>query len=151
MKADRHKAIIDIVNSGEVETQEMLAELLAECGFNVTQATISRDIRQLNLVKTPGANGTSRYVVGGVNNRNHPGHSYGIREGVRDAVLSVDKAGNIVVIRTIPGMAMAVAAMVDAMNIDDIAGSIAGDDTIMCAVRSISQVDDVIEKLRVLQ
>lgn len=150
MKAERHKAIIDIISSQNIETQDMLVAKLQEQGFNVTQATISRDIKELNLVKIAGSEGISRYAAGAQDNRRTVNPNYGIRSGVSDAVISMDKAGNLVVIKTIPGMAMAVAAMVDAMNISGIVGSIAGDDTIMCAVSSEGMVDSVLNKLGAL-
>ncbi|MBE5936572.1 MAG: arginine repressor [Lachnospiraceae bacterium] len=144
MKSERHNKIIEIINTREVDTQEMLAGILRDEGFKVTQATVSRDIRELNLIKTPGVNVRSKYAIVQTAANKLSGNGLGV---FKDVVLSMEKAENILVIKTEPGMAMAAAAAIDAMNIEEIAGSIAGDDTIMCAIKSSSLVDEVIMKL----
>ena len=118
MKTDRHKKILEVIDRYEVGTQEELAKKLEESGFAVTQATISRDIRQLKLTKVPKENGGSRYA-----------------RVLKDAFISVDLAKNILVIKTVSGMAMAAAAAFDEMNWSEIVGCIGGDDTIFCVAR----------------
>ncbi len=144
MKSDRHNRIIELVTENDIETQEELAAYLKADGYDVTQATVSRDIRKLGLTKIPGISGKPRYVVSG---KYEDGTDRQYIHALKDAVLSVERAENIIVIKTVSGMAMAVAAAVDALKINEIAGSIAGDDTIMCAVKSASLVDSVIESI----
>lgn len=144
MKSGRQDMIISIISENDVETQEELARLLNESGYKVTQATVSRDIRGLKLTKTPGDSGRQRYIAP---ERNDSSVDRKYIHVLKDAILSIDKAENILVIKTVSGMAMAVAAAVDALNIPEIAGSIAGDDTIMCAVRTTEQVGSVIKDL----
>ena len=145
MKIDRHAKIIDLINRFEIETQEELAQRLREEGFSITQATISRDIRELKLTKITGKNGKSKYA---------PMHT---NSGVLDekylrilaeGFVSMDMAQNILVIKTVSGMAMAVAAAIDAMHWNEVAGCIAGDDTIMCAIRSAEDTLQVMDKIR---
>lgn len=144
MKSDRHNRIIELVTKNDIETQEELAAYLKEDGYDVTQATVSRDIRKLGLTKVPAAAGKQKYAV--TNNfYDVTGKKY--IHVMKDAVISVERAENIIVIKTVSGMAMAVAAAIDALEIEEIAGSIAGDDTIMCAVKSTSLVDGVIESI----
>ncbi len=145
MKKDRHGKIAELISVYNVETQKELAGLLRENGYNVTQATVSRDIRELGLIKAPDAEGRQRYAVSGSYKKPAVDRKY--IHALKDAVVSVDKAENIIVIKTVSGMAMAVAAAVDALHIPDIAGSIAGDDTIMCAVRKTELTDRVMGKL----
>lgn len=145
MKADRHAKILALINEFDIETQEELAERLNKSGFKVTQATVSRDIRELKLTKIPVAGGKQKYAVTNA-------HSSEMDEKylriLRDGFVSMDMAQNILVIRTVSGMAMAVAAAMDAMHWPEIAGCIAGDDTIMCAIRSVDDTLLVMEKIR---
>lgn len=133
MKKFRQERIVELIKDNVVETQEELADLLIKEGYNATQATISRDIRQLNLTKVATADGRQKYVI--LESPKYDMKQKYIRV-LKDGFLSVDIAENIIVIKTIPGMAMAVAAAVDALEIDGIVGSIAGDDTVMCAVKT---------------
>ena len=139
MKLARHRKIIELVNERVIETQEELAEQLKQSGYNVTQATVSRDIRELKLTKITDNSGKQRYGV--VQNEKY------IRI-LKDGFMSMDMAMNILVIKTVSGMAMAVAAALDAMQWSEIVGSIAGDDTIMCAVRSVDETLIVMEKIK---
>lgn len=144
MKNYRHQKIMEIIKSQNVETQEELAELLNEAGFPVTQATISRDIKQLQLRKIPTASGKQCYApysAGGpvINDR--------LRHVLKDAFVSMDCAQNILVVKTVSGMAMAVAAAIDAIQIPKLLGCIAGDDTVMCVIRSNEDVPEVMDKL----
>ena len=144
MKKNRHQKLKELVEQYEIETQDELAEKLKEAGFDVTQATVSRDIRELKLTKMA-VNGRQRYVVvpGG---NGHMGDKYiGI---LRDSFLSMEMAQNILVVKTVAGMAMAAAAALDALHWQEIVGCIAGDDTIFCAVRSVDDTMIVMEKLR---
>ncbi|MBR6771354.1 MAG: arginine repressor [Lachnospiraceae bacterium] len=144
MKRNRHCKIVELIENYDIETQDELAEKLREAGFQVTQATVSRDIRELTLSKIATGNGKQKYVFFKQDD-SHLGEKY-IRV-LKDGFLSMDMAQNILVIRTVPGMAMAVAAAVDAMKLREIVGSIAGDDTIMMAVRTVEDTHTVMEKI----
>ncbi len=150
MKKKRQEKIIEIITEYEVETQEELAKFLTDAGYSVTQATVSRDIRELSLVKVPGTKSKQRYTVateggGGGSSGGFQKHYAGV---LQDGVLSMEQAGNILVIRTISGMAMAIAAAIDAMDIEGMVGSIAGDDTIMCAIKTEAMMSKVMEQMK---
>lgn len=151
MKKQRQEKIIEIIREHEVETQEDLARYLNEAGYSVTQATVSRDIREMSLIKVPGIRVKQRYTVsteGGGGGSSGFGRQY---TGVlQDGVVSMEQAGNLLVIKTVSGMAMAVAAAIDAVKLEGIVGSIAGDDTILCAVKTEEQVASVMESMRAL-
>lgn len=148
MKQNRHQKIAELVSRYEIETQEELAEKLKEAGFSVTQATISRDIRQMNLSKLPAGNGRQKYVILKQEHELLTDNKY-IRV-LRDGFVSMDMAQNILVMRTVAGMAMAVAAALDAIHFGEVVGCIAGDDTIMIAVRSVEDTKILMEKIREL-
>lgn len=145
MKGNRHQKIVELVKNNEIETQEELADYLSRAGFQVTQATVSRDIRQLNLSKVSTQDGRQKYVVLSQED-SRLGEKY--TRILKDGFLSMDKAQNILVIKTVAGMAMAVAASIDAMKMEEIVGSIAGDDTIMAALRRVEDTEVVMEKIR---
>ena len=142
---------MEIIRENEVETQEDLARHLNEAGYSVTQATVSRDIREMSLIKVPGIRVKQRYTVsteGGGGGSSGFGRQY---TGVlQDGVLSMEQAGNLLVVKTVSGMAMAVAAAIDAVKLEGIVGSIAGDDTILCAVKTEEQVASVMESMQSL-
>ena len=138
MKIARHSKIIDLINQYDIETQEELAAKLQEAGFAVTQATVSRDIRELKLMKIAKPDGGSRYTVMG--QRDSQNSEKYIRV-LKDAFLSMEMAQNILVIKTVSGMANAAGAALDNMNYSEVVGCIAGDDTIACINRS---TDDTI-------
>lgn len=146
MKKKRHEAILEIIREQDIETQTALAQALRSRGYKVTQATVSRDIKEMGLVKAPGGSGRQRYVmtdpVGEEQNR--------YLRVLRDSCQSVDQAQNILVIHTGSGMAMAAAAALDQLEIPGIMGSIAGDDTIMAAVRTVEETTVLLEKMRQL-
>ena len=144
MKVVRQDKIKELIEQYEIETQEELGKRLQECGFQVTQATISRDIREMRLAKKPSESGKSIYTM---NIRPEATVDSNYIRILGDAVLSIAQAENIIVIKTVSGMAMAVAAAIDALQINEIVGCIAGDDTIMCAIRHTSQVEQVIQRL----
>ncbi len=146
MKVERHSKIVELISKYEIDTQEELAERLKQAGFHVTQATVSRDIRELRLTKVQSGNGGQRYTV--LHAQGEFNDKY-IRI-LRDGFLSMDMAQNILVIKTVSGMAMAVAAALDAIHFHEIVGCIAGDDTIMCAVRSTDDTILVMEKIHKL-
>ena len=146
MKLERHSKIVELIGKYEIETQEELADRLKKAGFRVTQATVSRDIRELKLTKAPSEDGKQRYMV--LQSQGNFSDKY-IRI-LQDGFLSMDMAQNILVIRTVSGMAMAVAAALDAIRFQEIVGCIAGDDTIMCAVRSVDDTILVMDKLKKL-
>lgn len=144
MKNKRQKKILELIVRYEIGTQEELMEKLRESGFDVTQATVSRDIREMKLTKVE-THGKLHYVA--------------FRETDEDmkekyervfceGFISMDNAQNILVIKTVSGMAMAVAAALDSMEFNEIVGSIAGDDTIMCAIRSLDDTINLMGKLR---
>ena len=148
MKNNRHQKIIELVQQHVIDTQEELARRLNEAGYEVTQATVSRDIRQLKLTKTSGVDGKSRYTFSG---ESGPELAEKYIRVLKDGLVSMDMAQNILVVKTVSGMAMAVAAALDAINFSEIVGSIAGDDTVMCAVRSVEDTRIVMDKIRELQ
>ena len=144
MKRQRHEVVVDLINKYDIETQEELAAYLKEEGFEVTQATVSRDIRELKLSKIATGNGKQKYIIL-KNVDSHLGDKY-IRV-LRDGFVSMNMAQNILVIKTVQGMAMAVAAALDAMKFPEIVGCIAGDDTIMAAIKSTDETKVVIDKI----
>ncbi len=144
MKSNRHSKIIELIKTQVIGTQEELALALNNAGFNVTQATVSRDIRELNLTKMS-VDGKLRYVVFETNG-SHMADKF-IRV-LKEGFVGMDMAQNILVIKTVPGMAMAVCAALDAMHWHEVVGSIAGDDTIMCAVRTVDDTVKLMDKLK---
>lgn len=144
MKRERHEVVVDLINKYDIETQEELAAYLRQEGFEVTQATVSRDIRELKLSKISAGNGRQKYIILS-NDDTGLGDKY-IRV-LRDGFVSMNMAQNILVIKTVQGMAMAVAAAVDAMKLPEIVGCIAGDDTIMAAIKTMEDTKAVMEKL----
>ena len=148
MKVSRHAKIIELISQYDIsqydiETQEELAEYLNNAGFKVTQATVSRDIRDLKLTKVS-VGGKQKYIV----HRPEEGMSEKYIRVLKDGYVSMDMAQNILVIKTVSGMAMAVAAALDAMKWNEVVGCIAGDDTIMCAIRTVEDTTAVMEKIR---
>jgi len=144
MKRIRQRKIIEIVENHEIDTQEELAARLEKEGFVTTQATISRDIRELKLSKVTNKEGKQRYVVLR-QEENYLIDKY--NRVLREGFISMDQAQNILVIKTVSGMAMAVAAAIDGLKYPEIVGSIAGDDTIMVAVRSTEETTSLIHKI----
>jgi len=145
VKVERHSKVIQLINQYDIETQEELAARLNESGFCVTQATVSRDIRELKLTKITKADGHAKYAV-----LQNDDQELGIKyiRVLKAAFVSMDLAQNILVIKTAPGMAMAAAAVLDDMQWSEIIGCIAGDNTIMCAIRSTNDALLVKDKLR---
>jgi arginine repressor len=146
MKTKRHSKIVELINSYDIETQEELAQKLEEGGFAVTQATVSRDIRDLKLSKVVTANGKQKYSL----MPKQDGISEKYVRILGEAFVSMDMAQNILVVKTVSGMAMAAAAALDSMQMSEIVGCIAGDDTIMAAIRSVDDTVVVMERIRKL-
>lgn len=145
MKEKRQNKIREIIEHHDIETQdELLARLEAE-GFKTTQATISRDIREMKLMKIAGGNGKQKYAVF-QNADTDVLQKY--HQVLNAGILNIDYAENLIVIRTVSGMAMAVAAALDNMNLPGVMGCIAGDDTIFCAVRGNQYCKSVITQIR---
>ena len=144
MKKSRHSVIVDIINKYDVETQEELAGYLKAAGYIVTQATVSRDIRELKLSKVPVGGGRQKYVVIKQDEREMEDKFTRV---MRDGFVSMDMAQNILVVKTVAGMAMAVAAAIDAIKFHEVVGCIAGDDTIMVAVRTTEETVELMNKL----
>ena len=147
MKAERQAKILDLIVKKEIGTQEELTTELERAGFVATQATVSRDIREMKLTKVAMSNGKLRYVAYRKTEENMTEKYNRI---FCDGFVSMDNAQNILVIKTVAGMAMAVAAALDHMELPEIVGSIAGDDTIMCAVRSVDDTLTIMGRLRTL-
>lgn len=146
MKIARQNKIIELINKFNIETQEELADMLEKEGFKVTQATISRDIREMKLTKmTVDDSGRQKYIV--VQGTDLEMTDKYLRV-LRDGFLSVDRAENILVIKTVSGMAMAVAAALDSMQWREVVGCIAGDDTIMAAIRTKEEALSVMDRIR---
>jgi transcriptional regulator of arginine metabolism len=146
MKTSRQNAILNLINSYEIGTQEELCDRLLKDGYKVTQATVSRDIREMKITKVVGENGKQKYVRilgGGLSKEKTVKHATFIKE----AVLSVEYAVNIVVVKTSPGMAPAVGSSIDSTSSADMLGCIAGDDTVMCVMRSAEAAEAYCGKL----
>lgn len=147
MKKKRQEKILQLISQMDIETQEELADRLTELGFQVTQATVSRDIRELNLTKVSNGKGKQKYAV----LKNDDKHlSDKLLRVLKEGFVSMDMAQNILVVKTVSGMAMAVAAALDALELHEIVGSIAGDDTIMLTVRTVEDTKIAMETIRTL-
>ena len=144
MKTERHQKILQLIREKMIGTQEELAAELNAAGFIVTQATVSRDIRELKLTKMADDGGRQRYVAF-QNDASQINDKY-IRV-LKEGYVSMDMAQYILVVKTVSGMAMAVAAAIDAMHWHQVVGCIAGDDTIMCAIRTVDDTYLVMNKI----
>ena len=147
MKKNRQEAIIELIQQYPIETQEELLSRLNQIGFKTTQATISRDIRELALIKKPDADGKQ------IDQEDETSRKY--QRILAEAIISMELAENMLVVKTVSGMAMASAAALDSLNIIGMVGTIAGDDTIMCVMKdknigrtAIAEIDHMIKKLK---
>lgn len=145
MKGKRQEKILELIEIYDIETQDELTKHLAEAGFSSTQGTVSRDIRELGLTKVAGANGRQKYAP---LRTETPHSSSKYRRVLSEAILSMEGAGNLLVIKTVPGMAMACAAAIDSIHISGAVGCIAGDDTIMCAIKEVSMVKEAMSEIK---
>ena len=145
MKNGRQQKILELIEKYDIDTQDTLIKRLSENGYNVTQTTISRDIRDLCLIKGPTGKGTYKYVAPETKKGNDaPGHN----SALTDAVLKIEAAQNIIVIKTMAGMANAIAVCLDSLHIKDIIGSVAGDDTILLVLKNNEKADAVETELK---
>ena len=147
MKTKRQTKILELIQKYDIETQEELSAYLTRDVCQVTQATVSRDIRELKLTKIAMDNGRQRYAV---LSDADTGMAERLVRVLREGFVSMDYAGNILVIKTVSGMASAVGAAVDAIKLSEIIGSIAGDDTLMCVIRTEEDAVNIMNKLRKL-
>jgi len=145
MKSARQEKILEIINKYEVETQEDLIARLIDEGMSVTQATVSRDIRELKLTKVLTGRGSYRYIC---SDRNRGTENVRFNNALADSIQNVDYAGNLIVLKTFPGLASAVATGIDAMHMIEILGCVAGDDTIMIVARNEDVASEISEKLK---
>ena len=148
MKTQRQQAILQHISRQEIETQDDLISLLTADGYKVTQATISRDIRELKISKVLGSNGKYRYSVAENISSVHSVHKEGLKSTYSSAIISIENAENIIVIKTHPGLAQAVAAGIDAMHLGGILGCVAGDDTIITVARDFNVAVEAVSKLK---
>ena len=149
MKKNRQEKLLEVISRYEIDTQDELIAILRDNGYEVTQATISRDIRELKITKMPTGKGTYRYVLpkraekGGIS-------SMKLGTTLLDSIVSVDFACNIVVLKTYAGLANAVAAGIDHMNLHQVLGCVAGDDTIMLVTRDAETAEQIADRIRKL-
>lgn len=144
MKSVRHMKIREIITGSIVETQEELVDALREAGLQVTQATVSRDIKELQLIKVPAEEGRYRYSLP-QEQRMNPIHK--LKRALADHFLHIDSTDNLVVMKCLPGTANAIGAMIDNMEWTEVMGTICGDDTILIICRSKEQSGEVIERM----
>ena len=145
MKNSRQRKILELIEQYDIDTQELLIKKLKESGFDVTQTTVSRDINQLKLVKTAVANGTYKYVLPDIKQESNV---TAVSSAMTGAVITVKTARNLIVVKTLSGMANAVAVYLDSLKIVDILGSVAGDDTILLVITDDEAASAVELKLK---
>ncbi len=133
MKTRRHAKILDLIKENDIDTQDELLRLLREGGYDVTQATVSRDIKELRLVKTLSGKGKYRYSTGQENVRDISSKFYSL---FGDSVITVEAAQNIIVIKCMTGMAQAVCASMDGLTFNGVVGTLAGEDTILVVCKT---------------
>ena len=144
MKSKRQNKIVDLIEDHEIETQEELVSMLNKAGFKVTQATVSRDIKELQLIKVQAASGAYKYAE----NKKHKSNDMDIMMRIfRDTVLSIDSALNLIVIKTLSGSANAAGEVIDSLHFGSVLGTIAGDNTIFVATSSEEAAQDITGKL----
>lgn len=146
MKNDRQSMILEIISQENIETQEQLLARLQERGISSTQATISRDIKQMHLIKEPVGQGVYKYAVSG--NRTKLNFAEKLRTIFRESITSIDSAQNIVVIKTMPGLASAACSALDNMDITYMVGSLAGDDTAFLVMKDTESALDFCEEIK---
>ncbi|MDQ0224962.1 transcriptional regulator AhrC/ArgR [Metabacillus niabensis] len=139
-KGQRHIKIRDIIANNDIETQDELVDLLKEMGFNVTQATVSRDIKELHLVKVPMLDGRYKYSLP-ADQRFNPLQK--LKRALMDAFVKIDSAGHMIVMKTLPGNANAIGALIDNLDWDEVLGTICGDDTILIICRTSEDTETI--------
>ena len=146
MKSERQQKILELIEEYEIETQEELIFYLNKYGFETTQATVSRDIRELKLTKVSSSVGNYKYAVQG--NASHAIPAPKFNGALVDSIIKVSYANNIIVLKTFPGLANAIGAGIDAIHSPEILGCIAGDDTVMVVVSSDGAAEDLADKIK---
>ena len=146
MKNDRQAMILEIIGQENIETQEQLLTRLQARGFRCTQATISRDIKQLHLIKEPVGQGVYKYAVSG--NRTTLNVAAKLRTIFRECIVSIDYAQNIAVVKTMPGLANGACSALDNMDMNDIVGSLAGDDTALLVMRNTEAAELLCQEIK---
>ena len=144
-KYTRQSKILELISKMEIETQEDLAEGLKRMDIDVTQATISRDIKELRLVKTMSKSGKHKYTTIG---QSQEGITDRLNKIFENSVISIDNALNIIVIKTIPGAAQICASAVDYMGLESIVGTLAGDDNVFVAIKTLEAEDEILDEFR---
>lgn len=145
LKSKRHTKILEIISEKDVETQEDLADELKRAGFDVTQATVSRDIKILKLIKMQGASGNYKYVASSKESKDINDKLSSI---LANAAVSVENVDNFVVVKTLTGSASAAAEAIDTLFDTEVAGTIAGDNTIFILARSLDKAEELVDKVR---
>ncbi|MDO4869657.1 MAG: arginine repressor [Bacillota bacterium] len=145
MRISRQNKILDLIEKYEIETQDKLVELLRDVGYDVTQATVSRDIKELQLIKTLSSSGRYKYAV--LSNQDGP-VSERFRDIYRKSITSIAQSGNIVVLKALSGCANAAGEALDSLGLTHVIGSVAGDNTILLVVDDPANVDEVVERLQ---
>jgi len=146
MKSRRHHKILEIIRQQRIETQEELSGELKKCGFEVTQATVSRDIKELGLVKTPGENNEFYYALPG--EKRLPRSKERIKRLFQDTVIGLDASENLIVIKTNPGGAQGVASAIDLAGWAEVIGTVGGDDTILVVVKPKEASGTVLKRFK---
>ena len=146
MKSNRQNVILSIIAKQDIETQNHLLEALEKHGIQTTQATLSRDIKELHLIKTMSANGKYRYAAPAAETR--PRYDDRLRKIFRESVTSYAAAQNIVVIKTLPGLANGAAGTLDSMNVTDLVGTLAGDDTALLVMKNNAAAEALCEEIK---
>ncbi len=146
-RTGRQLKLIEIINKNEIETQEALAEALRNEGYLVTQATVSRDIKDLGLIKVMTPNKTYKYAQPASTEQKSSGKMLNL---FRECVISIDYAGHLIVIKTVSGGANSAATLVDKLNFPEVMGCVAGDDTILVVIKDQQKIVPIVEKLKSL-
>ncbi|MED4400873.1 transcriptional regulator ArgR [Metabacillus fastidiosus] len=142
-KGQRHIKIREIITNNEIETQDELVDILKSIGYNITQATVSRDIKELHLVKVPMTDGRYKYSLP-ADQRFNPLQK--LKRALMDAFVKIDRAGHLLVMKTLPGNANAIGALIDKLDWDEILGTICGDDTILIICRTDNDTEMITER-----
>lgn len=146
-KYTRQLKILEMISQNEIETQEELAEGLKALNIDVTQATISRDIKELRLIKTVSKSGKQKYATIA---QSQEGIAERLNKMFENSVVSIDEAMNIIIVKTIPGAAQICASAIDYMGLENVAGTLAGNDSVFVAVKKLEAVSEIVEEFRKL-
>ncbi len=144
-KYTRQLKILEMITSSEIETQEELADGLKAINIDVTQATISRDIKELRLIKTVSKSGKQKYATIA---QSQEGIAERLNKMFENSVVSIDDAMNIIIVKTIPGAAQICASAIDYMGLENVVGTLAGNDSVFVAIKSLEAVEEIMEEFR---